>query len=200
MKSNSTALILIGFQNDYFSPDGALHAVVEKHVVEYGILAKSVALIERLVDSPVTLICTPILFSPDYSEIPSPQGLMATIRDLGAFRRGTPGGAIIDELNAFGDRIISVTGKTGFNAFHGTRLEDILAQKGITDVVLLGVVTSICIDSTGRAASELGLQVTMLSDCIAGRSLAEHEFYCRDIFPLYGNVTTSTELLAALEV
>ena len=30
MNSQSTALLLIGFQNDYFAPDGILHSVIEE--------------------------------------------------------------------------------------------------------------------------------------------------------------------------
>ena len=55
-------------------------------------------------------------------------------------------------------------------------------------VALAGVVTSICIDSTGRAAHERGYQVSVLSDCTAGRTAFEQEFYCDKVFPIYADV------------
>ena len=65
-------------------------------------------------------------------------------------------------------------------------------------MVLAGVVTAICIDSTARSAFELGYQVSVLSDCTAGRSNYEQEFYCDEVFPLYAQVMTHSDLLEQL--
>ena len=198
MNAEETALILIGFQNDYFAKDGALHAVVGEEMEATQMLRHTLNVLNHLKNTPVTIIHTPILFSADYSELPNPAGLMAQIRELGAFRRGTRGGETIPEVRQFSDRIITVVGKTGFNAFGGTDLAEVLDQRGIKNVVILGVVTSICVDSTGRAASEYGYSVTFLSDCHAGRTKAERDFYSHDIFPLYASVRESREFLTEL--
>lgn len=198
MQAEQTALILIGYQNDYFAKDGTLHDVIAKEIQATQILEHTIAMLDAVKKKPVTIIHTPILFSPDYSELPNPVGLMAQIRDLGAFRRGTRGGDTIPEIARFGSRILTVAGKTGFNAFGGTGLADILDERGIRNVVLLGVVTSICVDSTGRAASEYGYNVTVLADCHAGRSKIEHEFYSTEVFPLYGQVKDCRTFLTEL--
>ena len=199
MKAEETALLLVGFQNDYFAPDGNLNAVIREEMEATQMLQHTLNVLDSLKDTPVTMIHTPILFSADYSELPNPAGLMAQIRELGAFRRGTRGAETIPEIAAFGERILAVIGKTGFNAFGGTGLVKLLEKRKIRNVVLLGVVTSVCIDSTGRAAAEYGYNVTILSDCHAGRSKAEHEFYSHDIFPLYAQVLGSEEFLKELE-
>ncbi len=54
--------------------------------------------------------------------------------------------------------------------------------------------TSICIDSTGRAAHERGYRVSVLKDCTAGRTDFEQDFYCDKVFPLYAQVIDSEEL------
>jgi nicotinamidase-related amidase len=56
-------------------------------------------------------------------------------------------------------------------------------------------VTSLCIDSTGRAAYERGYNVTIVSDCSSARTDTEHEFFCENVFPLYGRAATSLEVL-----
>ena len=63
MKFETTAVVLIGFQNDYFSPEGILHSVVEESSRITGTLENTVALLERLVATPVLLISTPIIFT-----------------------------------------------------------------------------------------------------------------------------------------
>lgn len=191
-----TAVLLIGFQNDYFAENGILHGVIEANALETGVLKNTLSLLERLRGTEALFINLPILFSSDYHELVNPAGLLAQIKELGAFCRNTPGGAVSPEILAFGDRILHLEGKTGFNAFLGTDLEASLRDRGIEHVILTGVVTSVCLDSTGRAASEKGLSVTVASDCSAGRSQAEHDFYCENVFPLYAEVKTLAELTA----
>ena len=191
--SDSYAVLLIGFQNDYFAKDGALHGVIESNVRENRVLEHTVGLVEAAKDVHAPLINLPILFAPDYDELSNPTGLMAKIKDVGAFRRDTVGGQTIPELANFDSRVTTLFGKTGFNGFLGTGLDEYLREHEISEVVLSGVVTSICIDSTARAASERGYSVTILSDASAGRSEMEHTFYCGDVFPLYARVETCAE-------
>ena len=195
MNSERFAILLIGFQNDYFAKDGVLHAVIESNVRDNRVLEHTIGLLEAVKTTDAPLINLPILFSPDYDELSNPVGLMENIRSLGAFRRDTQGGRTIPEFDAFGDRITNLHGKTGFNAFLGTGLEDHLKKHGVSEVVLTGVVTSVCIDSTARAASERGYAVTILSDASGGRSEMEHSFYCGDVFPLYARVETCAGFL-----
>ena len=142
------------------------------------------------------IINTPILFSRDYSELLDPKGLMATIKALGAFRRDAWGGEVIPELLAYGDRIVHMFGKTWFNSFQGTSLNEFLQNKGIKRLVLAGVVTPLCIDSTARASADLGYATYILSDCTGSRSMDEQKFYCENIFPLFAETVSVDELLA----
>jgi len=200
MKAQSTAVILIGYQNDYFAPDGILHAVIEESARATRVLANTVDLLERLRPTPVLVVSTPILFTPDYGEIPEPVGILKTIREVGAFQAGTSGAQTIPEIRRFGERILEVPGKRGLNAFSNTGLHPLLQERKITDVVLAGVVTSICIDSTGRSAFEQGYRVAVLKDCTSGRTVTEQAFYCEKIFPLYAEVVDHPELLRRLGV
>ena len=193
---DKTAVIFVGYQNDYFADDGILRAVIEESDRTNRILENSIAVAEGLRDTPATMIQTPIVFTEDYSELVNPVGILKTIAEVKAFQAGTPGGDIIAEFKEFGDRIITVEGKRGLNAFASTELNDTLKDRGIEEVVLSGAVTSICIDSTGRAAHEKGYRVSVLSDCTASRTPYEQEFYCENVFPLYAEVLTSGELLS----
>ena len=198
MNPSSTAIILIGFQNDYFSTDGILHELLEDSAKTRAVLGRTVKMLESLRDSPVTMISTPIIFSPDYSEVRQADGLLLAIREAQAFKAGMPGAEIVDEFKTFGDRIQEIPGKRGFNAFTETELARVLGDASITHVVIAGAVTSICIDSTGRAAYELGMQVSILSDCTAARTNVEQEFFCTTIFPAYATVRTADEVVARL--
>lgn len=198
MKTNQTALILIGFQNDYFASKGILHGVIETDAKS--VLTNTVELVEFLCSTDILIISTPIIFTPNYEELINPVGILKTIKEVGAFREGTEGSETIAEIKKFGDRIKEVPGKRGLNAFSNTDLDKILQENRIKNVVIAGVVTSICIDSTGRSAHERGYKVYILSDCTCGRTQVEQDFYVKNVFPLYAEVVNRQTLLKRLKI
>jgi len=190
------ALILIGFQNDYFSQTGILNSVVEESIDILGVVKNTQNVIDKLIGDPeCVVISTPINFSDDYSELVEPVGILKTIKEVGAFKKGEIGSEVIPEIRAFGEKIIEVQGKKGLNAFVGTKLEKILTDNNVEEIILAGCVCSICIDSTGRSAAERGFKVTMISDCITGRTMFEHDYYVENVFPLYSSVASSADII-----
>lgn len=200
MDHKQTALILIGYQNDYFAPDGILHGAIEESSLIAGVLANTLNLLEHLNSTSVLIISAPIIFTPDYVELIEPVGILKTIKEMGAFKAGDKGAETIPELRRFNKRIIEAPGKRGLNAFSNTNIADILKERKIADVAIAGVVTSICVDSTGRSAFEMGYKVSILSDCTSGRTAFEQKFYCEKIFPIYAKVMDHRDLLISLGI
>ncbi|MGD1863175.1 MAG: cysteine hydrolase family protein [Phormidesmis sp.] len=200
MNPNNTALLLIGFQNDYFAQDGILHGVIEASAKAVKTVENTTNLLQQLVKTPITIISTPIFFTPNYEELVEPVGILKTIKEVGAFQKGAPGSQTIEELGPYKDKILEIPGKRGFNAFINTNLAEVLKERGITNLVIAGSVTSICIDSTGRSAHEQGYKVSILSDCTSARTTFEQQFYVEDVFPLYAETPTAQDLLEKLEL
>lgn len=198
MTSNSTSVVLIGYQNDYFAADGILRGVIEEVDRVNHVLENTISLLKGLEQSDTLLIATPIIFTPDYSELSDPQGILKAVKDSKAFCEGTPGADTIDDIKTFGERILEIPGKRGLNAFSNTELSNVLKERGVTNVVFAGAVTSVCIDSSARAAFDQGFKVSILSDCTTGRTMFEQEFYCNEIFPIYASVLSKDELIAAI--
>ncbi|MBF4635186.1 cysteine hydrolase [Agreia pratensis] len=86
------------------------------------------------------------------------------------FVPGTPGIGIHPLVAPVGDEI--VLEKHEPNSFIGTGLQQVLADEGVTELVVVGMMSSMCIDSTTRAASELGFEVTVVSDACAAPDLS----------------------------
>lgn len=194
----NTALILIGYQNDYFSEDGVLRSVIEESSKSTNTLKNTLDLLHKVDASKLACIHTPIIFTEDYRELVNPVGILSAIKANKAFQKGSSGAATINEIQAFEDRIIEIPGKRGLNAFSNTNLNLFLKNRGITNIVLAGAVTSVCIDSTGRSAFEKGYNVIVLSDCTCGRTNLEQDFYCSNIFPVYATVMESKEFILNL--
>lgn len=57
------------------------------------------------------------------------------------------------------------------NSFRGTELMDYLQTNNITDLVICGMMTHMCVDATTRAAKDLGFNITVIGDACATRNL-----------------------------
>jgi len=57
------------------------------------------------------------------------------------------------------------------NSFYETDLQKELKRNSVTELVVCGMMTHMCVDTTVRAAQDLGYQVTLISDACATKSL-----------------------------
>jgi len=92
-----------------------------------------------------------------------------------------------------------VTKKT-WDAFTNTNLEAHLKERGVTQVVIAGVATSIGVESTARLAYALGFNVTLATDAMSDRSTAAHDNSVSYILPRLGETGTTKEILQALNL
>ena len=54
--------------------------------------------------------------------------------------------------------------KTASDSFHGTKLHELLVSRGITNLVICGLQSEFCVDTTTRRAMALGYPVVLVSD------------------------------------
>ena len=88
--------------------------------------------------------------------------------------------------------------KQTWGAFTRTDLESYLQAEGVTQLVVVGVATSIGVESTARQAYEHGFHVTLATDAIADLSPEAHVNSITRIFPRLGETGTTAEILALL--
>ncbi|WP_087722763.1 isochorismatase family protein [Pandoraea sp. PE-S2T-3] len=88
--------------------------------------------------------------------------------------------------------------KRQWGAFYGTSLDQFLRRRGVTQVVLAGISTSIGVESTARNAHEFGYNVALVLDAMTDLNLVSHEHSVEKIFPRLGETTTTAEVLNAL--
>ena len=87
--------------------------------------------------------------------------------------RGEPGHDIIPRtLSAQGEPVIDKPGK---GAFYQTDLELMLRNRGIDTLLVCGVTTEVCVNTTVREANDRGFRCIVLSDCCASYFPQFHE-------------------------
>lgn len=92
---------------------------------------------------------------------------------------------------------ILITKKT-WNAFYGTPLHEELQKRGITGIVLAGISTSIGVEGTARAASELGYNISFATDAMTDKTPEAHNNSLRHIFPRIGETGSAQEIIIRL--
>ncbi len=138
----TTALLMIDFQRDFVDPGGFGEA-----------LGNDVSLLRRAVP-------------------PAEQArgrLKAGIGDPGPMGRilvrGEEGHDIVKELYPGpGEPVVDKPGK---GAFFATDLDGILKHRGISHLVVCGVTTEVCVNTTVREANDRGYECLVLEDCVA---------------------------------
>ncbi|MFC0505600.1 isochorismatase family protein [Micromonospora costi] len=117
--------------------------------------------------------------------------------------RGPAGGSrpegwdvLVDELTGHpGDVVVT---KRNWGAFYGTDLDLQLRRRGVTQIVLGGIATSIGVESTARAAYEHGYHVTLATDAMTDLDADGHRASVERIFPRLGETGTTAEVVELL--
>ena len=113
--------------------------------------------------------------------------------------RGEPGHEIIAELAPLpSDPIID---KVGSGCFYGTEVEHLLRNRGIRNLIFVGVTTECCVHTSLREASDRGFDNLLLEDCTAGTTPQLKQAaidIIRNPLTLFGTVGTSQSLLRGL--
>ena len=80
---------------------------------------------------------------------------------------------MVDELGCGPEDL--VVDKVRFDAFQWTSLEPLLRGLGVGELVVCGVVTNLCVETTVRSAFMRDFPVTLLADCCAAKTRRLHE-------------------------
>lgn len=103
---------------------------------------------------------------------------------------------IVPELGPHeGDIVVT---KQQWGAFYGTDLDLQLRRRGVTQVVVAGIATSIGVESTARSAYEYGYHVTIATDAVTDMSAEVHDNSVERIFPRLGETDTTAAIIKLL--
>ena len=114
--------------------------------------------------------------------------------------RGSEGHDIVPELAPAPGEV--VLDKPGKGSFYATDLETVLRARGITHLVVTGVTTEVCVQSTVREANDRGFECLVLADC-TGSYFPQYYESALAMFKAQGGIVgwvgTSADLLTALD-
>ena len=103
---------------------------------------------------------------------------------------------LVPELDQHPDDILVTKQRVG--AFLGTSLDEILRQRGVTQVFLTGIATSNGVEATARSAYDLGYNLVLITDAITDRDPEAHRYSVEKVFPRISEMDTTDNVLTHL--
>lgn len=196
----TTALLLVDPFNDFLSEGGKVYPRLKP-------VADEVALLDNLrrLDGAIRAAGIQVAIAPhrrwepgDYEDWDHPNPTQQRIMHQHQFARGEWGGEWHPDFAPKPGDIVAKE-HWGQSGFANTDLDFRLKQKGITHVIVVGLLANTCIDTTARYAMELGYHVTLVRDATAAFSHelmhAAHELSA----PTFAHaILTTDEVIAAL--
>src|SRR5271163_4813311 len=205
----ATALVIIDMQRDFMEP-GGFGETLGNDVSQ---LARAVKPIAAVLDAAramgMLVVHTREGHLPDLSDAPPAKvergAPSLRIGDPGPMGRilirGEAGHDIIPDLYPIAGEV--VIDKPGKGAFYATELGDLLQKYGIENLLVCGVTTEVCVNTTVREANDRGYRCVVLSDCCASYFPQFHEMGLAMIKAqggIFGSVASSQALLSAMAV
>jgi len=198
------ALVTVDVQNDFCHQDGFLG----KLGTPMGLIQAMVPRLARLLDAarergvpviPVISHHDEEYASPVVTEQKLRHGLPMEkdgrpMKDAAYCLKGTWGAELYGIDARPGEEIII---KHRYSGFKGTNLDLILRSAGLQTVILTGVATNACVESTGRDVYMHDYYLVFVSDGAATTTAAAHQATLANIDQFFGQVATSDEIEAA---
>jgi ureidoacrylate peracid hydrolase len=191
---STTALIVIDVQNDFCAPDGFFDRIGHDLTAIHAAVDRFVELIPVARAAGLRIIFVRGIYDEHYL---SP-AMIARHRRMDYpvehCLEGTWGADFfrVRPDPAAGDLVVS---KHRYSAFIDTDLPAILRANGIENLVVGGVATNVCVESTARDAYMHDYHVVFLADCSATYDRALHESTLENIRRSFGIVATSDEVV-----
>jgi ureidoacrylate peracid hydrolase len=168
-----TALLAIDLQNGFCHPDGSVVGVAGPLWDVDRVVGQAARAVDRARSLGLPVIFTRHCYQPGYANRSLlNRAINAQIEAVGGLLAGTWDAEIVDVLGRRPDDL--VIDKCRPDSFFGTPLATILSGLGVDHLVVAGVVTNVCIESTIRGAYMRDLECTLLADCCTTLSEEDH--------------------------
>jgi ureidoacrylate peracid hydrolase len=163
---DNTALLVVDMQRAFFDNNDSLGRTGIDVTPLRAAIPGTVALVAQARLAGIPVIFTRYVYQPGMVDFGPVRGIKAAERIAdGSLGQGTAEIELIPELGALPTDV--VIDKSRPSAFYGTRLEPVLTGMGIRNLVICGVTTNICVETTARDAGQRDYGTYVVRDAVA---------------------------------
>jgi len=190
-----TALLIIDMQNDFCAEGGFLQrtrAASGNNAIRVDSNVEVADCIGRLADA-ARSAGMPVVWVRSVYDFKYLADAHIAMRDEeGCCMEGSWGAEFFRLQPEAGDVIVD---KHTFSGFHETTLHDELQARGVKTIIVTGVATNVCVDSTLRQGFFLGYHIIVPEDCVGSGNVTGHEGTLSSVRVNFGKVAPSRELI-----
>lgn len=194
-----SALLLIEFQQEWLSEKGKLHHLMTDKadfVESIGNAKKIVAATRQTQAMPI--IHSGLCFTPDYQVLGrGKSGLRAAIPAHQTFLANAEGSQFPAPFTPQENEFL-VAGRIGSSAFAGSNLDNYLRHNQIQTLYLMGYALHVCVESTLRAAHDLGYETILIEDAAAAFTAEQKKYVLNEIVHHFGTRITTADYLKTI--
>lgn len=187
LDKDNAALIVIDMQNSFCKADGKVADIGLDTTACQAVISPCSDVLSIARGAAIPIIFTRYVYAPDYADGGVMiEHLMPQLKDVEALQTGSSDADIVPELTpASGEHIID---KNRPSAFYGTRLDELLATLDRRQLLVCGVTTNCCVESTVRDASHRDMQVFVVGDACAELDAQRHAVSLQTMDMLFADV------------
>lgn len=194
-----TALLIVDMQNGFCDENGSM----AKLGFDYRRLAQPIEACKQLLDTAratdVRTMFTQYVYRADFSD----GGVVVDeifpgMREVGLCIDGSWDAAIVDQLEPRDGEVIIKKNRP--SAFYSTPLESYLRAMKIRNLVICGVTTNICVETTARDASQRDYRTFVVSDAVGEVEQDRHDAALKSLGYMFARVMTVAEVLESWSI
>ena len=202
LKADETAILLVDFQANFVSPDGAWYGKFKEHYAKTRMLERIVELVGKARAKGVLVVHITEGYTSDYRELdPSNPGMFHRGQiGRGAWKIGSKEAAYYEPLKPGpGDRDLFLPPRSQASGFGGTGLSEILRSRGIKNVAVAGYTSDVCVYATVLSAYDLGFHVYALREGMVGFFDGMAEQMVNFVYPMWSQVIDNDDFDKMIE-
>jgi len=190
------ALLVVDMQNGFCHPEGSFGKLGLDVSMTNAAIDGCRRMVDVAHDHGVPVIFTRYIYREDYADGGVlVQEILPALAEVKSLASGSWDADLVDELQPQGRDF--VVDKNRYSAFYGTGLEPILTSLKIDTVVICGVTTNMCVETTARDASQRDYRVFVLRDATGELDAQRHELALSTLGFGFGWVVDSGEVVDA---
>jgi ureidoacrylate peracid hydrolase len=186
------ALIVVDVQNDFVSPEGSAGKRGEDVAAAMAMIPNLTGLIGQARKVGLTVVYIRTTHS-DWTDTPSWIYRTSQKSGLSTCREGTWGAEFYDGIAPLPSERVVI--KHRYSAFINTDLNTVLKARGIQSILVCGVATNVCVETTARDGYMYDYYVTMIDDCSAAYDAKLHMSTLENIRRHFGLVASSQQII-----
>ncbi|WP_153978773.1 cysteine hydrolase family protein [Paenibacillus xylanilyticus] len=194
LEGKNTALIVVDVQNDYCHPDGA----ISKSGIDVSSVKQMMPHLHSLLEAARGSSIPIIFLQTNHEDATDSEVWLSRFPDgVNPICRTGSWGANFYEVTPQANDII--VKKHRYSGFVHTRLESILHTLKIETLIMTGVSTNLCVESTAREGFMLDYHIVLIQDACAAFSQAEHDMTLKTVDTYFGMVTDTAAIVSYIE-